>query len=492
MVLQTRPAAAPRPGYSAICGPTAQLDRFEYEHRHDWAMHTALTESAQAELLERVSVWLPGRRWFGGKGRRITDAKLCESTPLGGVMPGENAIVGVQLDGTDWQVYQVPFVRKPKTDPVARAQLIGPLGDCFLYDAAAESGAPALLGAPANPPEVDPSHTHGPGGASAPGLQAFVDPVHFAAQPACALTVEQSNTSLRLGDVALMKIFRQLTPGVNPDVEVHAALTRVGCQYIAAILGWTNGAWNDPATGDRVTGHLAMVQELVSPAVGGWDLALEKVAAGVDFTQESYQLGRATGAVHRDLQRALPTRRLTGPDLAALMARLHARLDRAAAVVPEIAQYEDALHAGIAGLGAYRAPVQVQRVHGDLHLGQVLQSGQGWKLLDFEGEPGAAMAARVLLDHPLRDVAGMLRSFAYAARVGGEHGRPDAMNAWREACERAFLRGYTETGVADPAESAVILRAYLIDKAAYEAVYETRNRPDWLEVPLAALRALAG
>ena len=128
--------------------------------------------------------------------------------------------------------------------------------------------------------------------------------------------------------------------------------------------------------------------------------------------------------------------------------------------------------------------ITVQRVHGDYHLGQALRTPKGWRVLDFEGEPGGDMASRRVLDHPMRDVAAMLRSFAYAAWQGADNS--PAARAWQEASEAAFLEGYG----ADAADNDVLLEAYSIDKAAYEAVYEQRNRPDWVDIPFTALRSI--
>jgi maltokinase len=317
-----------------------------------------------------------------------------------------------------------------------------------------------------------------------------VDPDTYRNLPARPLSVEQSNSSVILGDVALLKVFRQLSAGLNPDVEVHAALGSVGCRHVGRSLGWINGGWREPVHGQWVTGHMAMVQELLSPAVDGWDLARQRVASGESFSEESHALGRATGAVHLDLRRALPTRVLGAAEVADLVERLAWRLDQAVALVPEIAPLAPALQSRVAALRE-REHMQVQRVHGDYHLGQVLLAGDGWKLLDFEGEPGGDIAGRIVPDHPLRDVAGMLRSFAYAAALGGAAADPDAVARWQVECEAAFLRGYTESAAADPEADEAILVAYTVDKAAYEAVYEKRNRPDWLGIPMAALVALA-
>ncbi|MGV1004300.1 MAG: maltokinase N-terminal cap-like domain-containing protein [Candidatus Nanopelagicales bacterium] len=455
-------------------------------------MATTLTETDSEEICHLLCAWLPTQRWFGAKGHDLTAVKVCELATLPGTVPVEHLIVAVQLDGVQWQTYQVPLVVRATPAPGQEERLIGRMRGAWVYDFAGDPDAPAaMLGPGSGPAQVNPDSTHGEGhGEDAPGLQALSDPASYGRLPARPMSVEQSNTSIRFGQDSLMKVFRQLTPGVNPDVEVHAALASVGCQQIAAIRGWENGAWTDPATGETVTGHLAMIQELVSPAVDGWDLARQQVAAGVDFRVESQQLGVATGQVHHDLREALATRELAAAEVAELVARLHARLAAAILVVPEIGEFAEALHDGIEQL-AQVVPLTVQRVHGDYHLGQVLRSGDSWKLLDFEGEPGSPMDTRVLLDHPLRDVAGMLRSFDYAAHVGGAGRGEEELVAWRTACEDAFVLGYQVSSGIDLTTSQPILTAYLIDKAAYEAVYEKRNRPDWLVVPMAALRALS-
>ena len=144
-------------------------------------------------------------------------------------------------------------------------------------------------------------------------------------------------------------------------------------------------------------------------------------------------------------------------------------------------------------------PVSAQRVHGDLHLGQTLRTVRGWKLIDFEGEPAKSLEERRRPDSPWRDVAGMLRSFDYAAEgslrdridaVGdSEHVAAQEAREWARHNVNAFLAGYDEVCVEDLDET--LLTAYAVDKAVYEAVYEARNRPTWLPIPLAALERLA-
>jgi maltokinase len=459
------------------------------------------TPDQRRDLTRLLTGWLPEQRWFAGKGHRISAVTLCEAFTLPGPVAVAHLVVGVQLDDEHWQAYQVPV--SFYADPHPGLAPIGQLsGGVWAHDALRDPAAlPALLTASGTTAQVDPAATHRLDAASgrhpAPRLQAVVDPTRYQDLPARPLGVEQSNTSLVLGDVALVKFFRQLTPGVNPDVEVHAALGVAQCPHIGRCLGWVNAGWREPADGRWVTGHSAMVQQLLAPAVEGWELAAQRLAAGESFADEALALGRATSEVHRDLRRVLPTHVLAPAEVAALVDRLHWRLDQAVAVVEDLAPLAPALHVRVDGLLSLGHPLEVQRVHGDLHLQQVMRAEDGWKLLDFEGEPGSPIAERTAPDHPLRDVAGMLRSFAYVAAQAGSHLDPDAVAQWRTDCEVAFLAGYAGATSADAGQEGVraerpILSAYLVDKAAYEAVYERRNRPDWLHIPMGALRTLAG
>jgi maltokinase len=174
---------------------------------------------------------------------------------------------------------------------------------------------------------------------------------------------------------------------------------------------------------------------------------------------------------------------------------MNERLDRALAVVPDLAAHADRLRA-VFGRVADLGGLEVQRIHGDLHLGQTLRTAKGWKIVDFEGEPAKPLAERTLPDSPWRDVAGMLRSFDYAPR-SVEHSQPSndgdpeltelrRMRAaeWANRNRNHFLVAY---GGDLSVEQRVLLEAYVADKAVYETVYEARNRPGWLSIPLEAL-----
>ncbi|MEL5991300.1 maltokinase N-terminal cap-like domain-containing protein [Microbacterium phosphatis] len=324
------------------------------------------------------------------------------------------------------------------------------------------------------------------------------------------LTGEQSNSSLRFDDTAIMKVFRKVSPGVNPDIEIHEVLTRGGSADIAALFGWVE---IDLDGGEGVL-QLAMIQQFLRTATDGFELATGSVRtlladlelsveeSGGDFAGEAARLGEALAAVHLMLRESFPVESRGADSTSELAGQMIARLEQAARIVPEIEPYGDRLRA------AYNAVCElgrldVQRVHGDLHLGQTLRTTEGWKLVDFEGEPGRPFAERVLPDSPWRDVAGMLRSFDYAARVvelsavGADEPeaalRAQRAREWSARARRHFLEGYVASlgeDAGSESERGVLLDAYVADKAVYEAVYEKRNRPTWIGIPLAALERI--
>ena len=295
---------------------------------------------------------------------------------------------------------------------------------------------------------------------------------------------------------SLLKIFRRVTPGINPDIEIHERLTRAGSENIAALLGWIE-------TDDL---QLAMLQQLLRTASDGWELALTSVRnlfaeadlyadeVGGDFAAESQRLGEAVARIHALLAELFPTHERTSADHAELAKAMTTRLDDALDVVPELADHAAALRTLFTAVGAIESGA-IQRVHGDLHLGQTLRTAKGWKIVDFEGEPAKPLAERVLPDSPWRDVAGMLRSFDYAPQVAamtaattndnGAEQRAFRAAEWSARNQAAFLEAYA--GRELTGDEQTLLAAYVADKAVYECVYEKRNRPSWLSIPLAAL-----
>jgi len=196
--------------------------------------------------------------------------------------------------------------------------------------------------------------------------------------------------------------------------------------------------------------------------------------------------------VHADLAAAFGTDSLGADAVGEVTERMFRKLDLAVAAVPELTKHVDMISDAYSALAKLSGPFPVQRVHGDYHLGQVLRTENGWVVLDFEGEPATPLAQRRARSSPLRDVAGMLRSFDYAARhqLIGHHGQARLSNAARDWVRRnasAFCVGYAEAGGLDPVANQTLLRALQLDKAVYEVLYEARHRPSWLSIPLDSL-----
>jgi maltokinase len=313
-----------------------------------------------------------------------------------------------------------------------------------------------------------------------------------------ALTAEQSNTSLVFGEESILKVFRRLSPGPNPDLEVTTALHSLGSPQVAEPLGWIETRLEGVPT------SLAILSRYLRLATDGWTLAATSVRdlyastdvraadAGGDFSGEARRLGAATAQVHADLAVAFGTDELGTEAVGELTERMFRKLDLAVAAVPELGKQADMISEAYAALAKLRGPFPVQRVHGDYHLGQVLRTETGWVVLDFEGEPATPLAQRRARSSALRDVAGMLRSFDYAARhqlIG--HPEQVALNDvardWVRRNAAAFCAGYAEAGGLDPKANQVLLTALQLDKAVYEVLYEARHRPSWLSIPLDSL-----
>ncbi|MCS6556477.1 phosphotransferase [Curtobacterium flaccumfaciens] len=312
------------------------------------------------------------------------------------------------------------------------------------------------------------------------------------------LTGEQSNTSVicdtESGDRVIVKVFRVLHHGDNPDVTTQLALTAAGSTRVPRVYGALRADWPDVGRPDgTATGHLAFAQEFLPGLDDAWRVALQEAQAGTPFGDRAEQLGTALADVHRTLAGALPTEPADAPRRDAAVATMHARLDTAAREAPAVADHADAVRAVYARAADATWP-DLQRIHGDLHLGQVLSAPdpRGWVFLDFEGEPLRPLDERSLPDVTLRDVAGMLRSFDYVAGALAHDAEPVDAAAWAAEARARFLEGYQRGTGADLAAHSALLDAFELDKAVYEVVYETRNRPDWVGIPLAAVARLVG
>ncbi|MFD3323982.1 maltokinase [Streptomyces sp. NPDC058701] len=423
-----------------------------------------------------LRAWLPAQRWFAGKGRSITRLRAVSAAELlpPGSAPG---LLHLLLD-VDGDCYQLLLGVRPSLPPALAPALIGhaeegPYAGRAVYEALGDPRLASMLL----------ERLRAPGALGPLRFDRDPDAPIPAGLTPRPLSGEQTNSSLIYGDAYILKVFRRVGPGVNPDLELPRALAAAGCARVPAPVAWYEAdlAGSEPLT-------LGVLQPYLRGSDDGWQLALRRLGAGADFTAEAHALGRATAEVHSALASALPTVALGPEQTARLAAGMTARLAATAREVPALRTFEAGLRGAFDALAASRgAGVSAQRIHGDLHLGQTLRTLDGsWSLIDFEGEPARPLADRRRPEPAVRDIAGILRSFDYAAR---SH-RPFAP-AWADDCRAAFCEGYARTTGRDPREDPVLLRAYETDKAVYEARYEFRHRPDWLHVPMAAIRRLS-
>ncbi|MGM1059623.1 maltokinase N-terminal cap-like domain-containing protein [Saccharothrix sp. Mg75] len=421
-------------------------------------MTTALGLDA---LADAFATWLPRQRWYAGGGRSPELVHVERVTTL---LEGDPGLLHVLLTA-DGERYQVLLgVRGALPAALDDAAVLDTPSGAF-YAATHDGELLSRLLANCTGDE------DGPVFEAEPGARVDLD------LPARVLTGEQSNTSLVLGERYVLKLFRRVQPGAHPDVEAHRALHSVGAPHVARMLG---------SITLRVDGShaaLGILQEFLPGARDGWDLATADRDA---FTPEAARLGRAVAAVHGALARAFGPRTTVVETLDDTADRLHRRFDALAGGVPELAPHEDAVRAAYDRLRTLRGPFPLQRVHGDLHLGQVLRSGGRWTVIDFEGEPGRPAAERRAPRHALQDVAAMLRSFDYAAHHGGA-----ADPAWAARARAAFCDGYAEV-LDDPRSRPELLHALELDKAVYEVAYERAHRPDWTSIPLGAVTRILG
>ena len=454
-----------------------------------------------ADLLEMLAVWLPRQRWFPGRIARLAGLVLVSDLPLQDGYPAlRHLIVEAQLPGGPAR-FQVPVGYRPRRSvPLSlHGAVIGHQDDVACYDALhdPELGDVLLQGISEQRLAGQLRFVREPDGPSLTGHR----------RDGRLLGAEQSNTSLVFGDRAILKVLRRLFPGANPDLEVADALARLGSRQVAAPYGWIETYLD----GEPVL--LGVLSQFMAGASDGWTLALaslrllraeprQSAEPGRSYADEARMLGHATAELHRDLAQAFGTRAMTAAELAGLVGDMHRKLSDANDQVGDLRPYEARIRAAYDAVAQLGTPVEIQRIHGDYHLGQVLRASHGWVALDFEGEPAVPLAVRRAPAPALRDVAGMLRSFDYAARhelVGNhtthaadatdaldarKHADADAASAWARQCQDAFCAGYAAGGGADPAGHATLLRALTLEKAVYEVVYEYRHRPSWLPIPL--------
>lgn len=460
--------------------------------------------------LDLLAEWLPAQRWYAAKGRlprllRVGGFRLDD--PGGQV--GIEILLVADVSGSPPVVYQVPLTYRGAPLAGADGALVGTaehgvLGSRWIYDGPHDpvfgAGLLDLVQGRAQAQAQSESDT--------PDQTVVGHPVtdhHVTAVSSSVLRGEQSNTSVICevvdeagapADPVIVKVFRTLQPGDNPDVVVQAALTAAGSRQVPQAVGYVSGTWLEPREPGRAGdsqlahGHLAFAQRFLPGLEDAWRVALRSAGEGTDFTASARELGEATGHIHLDLARTLGTTPVTAQARAQLLASMRERRATALREVASLAEHDEDLRRVLDAVERHQWP-DLQRIHGDYHLGQVLRTADaGWVAVDFEGEPLRPLGERVRPDVALRDVAGMLRSFDYA---GGsvERDRPGhSARAWVEDCRAAFLAGYATVAHVDLDAQAPLIRALELDKALYEIVYEARNRPTWISIPATAIDRL--
>jgi maltokinase len=446
---------------------------------------------------ESLADFVVRQRWFGAKSREVVHARVLEALAVRREAPLLSiALVEVRFQPGTHDVYQVPLGLRPASDEWTENVVAGADG-WTAYDALAD---PELARELARLVAA---------GAGVEGEDAAVEfrPVEAGPSPEGLRDVrpmgaEQSNTSVVFDDRLVLKCYRRLEAGVNPELELLRFLTEHGFPNVAALAGWYEHA------GRLMDATLGILQAFVPGERDGWALALESVVRQDEsFLERLRRLGEVTGDMHATLAAdssdpAFAPEEPSAETLGILAATIDEEIDAVFADLPPDAALEpiagrseevrDRLRA-LAGIGNAG---RVIRHHGDYHLGQALWTGDDWVILDFEGEPARSLPERRRKRSPLRDVAGMLRSFAYAASVAGlEHGAVGAAG-WEERAREEFLAGYLPAvepaSILPPGRDSLekLLALFELEKAVYELRYELDHRPDWVRVPVAGIMRL--
>ena len=492
------------------------------------------------------------QRWFAGKARTVAGVKLADwSKPEASLDRLRFAIVEVDYADGDSEQYFVPVAHVPAAD-AAGSELRAPdaghiahLRDGRVIDAASDDAScRAILGMMLGRPAI---------AMQAADLHASTyraAPARVESLPVSRHGGEQSNSSVTFGTACVMKLLRRLEPGPHPELEMGRFLISHGFTRIPAPL-----AGLDRRTGDGLSTTLALVQTFVANQGTAWDqatsdvrrcfaLAAERpvveiprtvgadrpplVAEVIGFLSAAATLGQRTAELHRALASdaddpAFAPEILRAPDVAATTARMQQEAARALTLLDQqllslpkparargqlVLGRRSALLTTLEGFGAAPAGLARTRVHGDYHLGQVLWTGTDAVLIDFEGEPARPIDERRAKHSPLKDVAGMLRSFSYAAyatllrEAGEDADQLERLEPWARMWEAwtsyAFLEAYRRTAAdspgvpSNPNAFSLLLDAFVLEKALYELVYELGSRPIWVQIPLIGITRLLG
>ena len=449
---------------------------------------------------ETVAAWMEGQRWYASKSRHVMALDVDDSVAVSAAPPLLISLVQARFASGSHELYQLPFVLL-SPDQVGDRLVVDATEDWAAVDAVAD---PELVSELLR--QIDGEQTlEGESGvfrfARAESEATHPLPLDGTVRP---MGVEQSNSSIVFGDETVLKVFRRLEPGINPELEVLQFLTRREFANIAPLQGWYG------YEGKSVVTTLGVAQRFFADATGGWELALNQIATDpAAFLVELGRLGAVTARLHNCLASdpgdpAFSAEEPSAESMSLLTATIDEDIERVFTRLPD-----DPRVSAIAGRGqdvreqiAMRAQIgsggRAIRTHGDYHLGQTLHlpdPARPWVIIDFEGEPARPLFERRQKRSPLRDVAGMLRSLAYAASASAIMRGVPAPGKFEEQARRTFLENYFST--IDPAllpsvDAAIwnALAIFELEKAIYELQYELDNRPDWLPIPVAGIARL--
>ncbi|MDA0166184.1 phosphotransferase [Solirubrobacter ginsenosidimutans] len=438
--------------------------------------------------------WIVAQRWFASKTREVASIEIVDRVTLREESPVlVLCLVEARFPTGTHETYQVPLGLRPVSEGWSERVIVEADG-WTVYDALADPAAGReLLHRMRSNSEFQVGQDEfifrwAPNAAAGLGGTVDVRPVG----------VEQSNSSIVFGDQLIMKAFRKVEPGVNPELELLRFLSAHGFPHIASLAGWYE------VEGRLIDATLGILQEFLLGFRDGWELALDELATDPDALLDKLEaLGVVIGELHAALgsDNSDPAFSPDEPSMEALsiltadvdeqIERVFLDLPETEATAPIRGRGQD-VREKLSTLSHVNAGGKVIRTHGDLHLGQTMLGERGWVVLDFEGEPARPLPERRLKRSPLRDVAGMLRSFSYVTAGARILRGVETPEGWEQAARERFLTGYhqaVDSSLLPPGQQATdqLLAVFELEKAVYELRYELNNRPDWVAIPVAGI-----
>jgi maltokinase len=444
---------------------------------------------------DALQEWVVSQRWFGAKGRTVSALEVLQGVPLRDEEPLlVLALIAARFPTGSHDLYQVPIGIR-HSDEGWDSGVIAEEGNWTIYDGLTDP----LLARELLTRMREESVARAGGSTLTFRWMQGPDVNGADIRP---MGVEQSNSSMVFGDQLVLKTFRRLEPGINPELELLRFLDGHGFEHIAPLAGWYE------YEGRLVESTLGILQQYLKGARDGWSLAVEPDGEDPDeLIAQMDMLGGVTGEMHSVLgsdasDPAFAPEEPTDESLALITATVDEDIERIFKNLPgedpsvaAICDRGQDVRERLGQLSRIGVGGRVIRTHGDYHLGQVMRTPRGWVILDFEGEPARSLPERRQKRSPLRDVAGMLRSFSYVAAAGEILGTRVMPEDWEERARAAFLEGYfraVDPALLPPGQESThkLFSVFELEKAVYELNYEINNRPDWVGIPVASIQHL--